>query len=295
MARNLFLLIGAQKSGTTSIYSALEEQKDIVLTHKKESRFFVDDQSYAQGVTHYWSLFRLRDTEVPFLDIDPHLLHYEFVPKRIFDILGDSPKFIVILRNPVDRAWSAYQMEKFRKRENLSFREAIEQEETRTRDAHMRRFSYLSWGLYFKQLGKFFEFFPKENFKFFLFEDDFLKNRRRLYEEMGHFMGINIQKDLRINIQHNPTRKIKNSRIDKLLSEENWIRKSVRSVISAEQSRRWKEKLYAWNASQKIREHVSPDLRAKLIREYFWDDILALEDLLQRDLSAWKGIPHDAS
>jgi len=100
-------------------------------------------------------------------------------------------KFIVLLREPVSRAYSHYQMIKKRKKENLPFLLAIFFEKFRIKKSidSKRDFSYLSRGFYSSQLERYFELFDKNNFYIVLYED-FVNNQNKYMNEILQFLGV---------------------------------------------------------------------------------------------------------
>ena len=110
-------------------------------------------------------------------DFSPTYLFEGKAAKRILNDLGNKVKFIVILRNPVDRAYSHYLHSKRDEHETLPFQEALSKEKNRINhlDYLSRiRFSYVEQGLYYKMIKQYFDFFfKKENFLIINFENDF--------------------------------------------------------------------------------------------------------------------------
>lgn len=168
------LIIGAQRSGTTSLFNYLVQHPDVLPPIGKEIHYF--DFNYARGVKYYRGRFpyshRLRRGALT-LDATPYYLAHPLVPERAARLLPQV-KLIAVLRNPVDRALSHYQHEIREGRETLSFAEAIEKEserlageEERLRNEpgyyswNHRRFSYLRRGLYMEQLRRWLQYFPR--------------------------------------------------------------------------------------------------------------------------------------
>ena len=135
-----FLIIGAARSGTTSLYQYLTEHPSIIPGVGKEIYFF--DKKFKKGINWYKSFFPTKfsmaiiknkqKTKCITGEATPRYLHYPHAPKRIFEFLPKI-KLIVLLRNPIDRAYSHYQMEVSSGNEELSFEESIEKEEERTK------------------------------------------------------------------------------------------------------------------------------------------------------------------
>jgi hypothetical protein len=168
------LLIGAQRSGTTSLFNYLVRHPAVLPPLGKEIHYF--DLHFARGVRWYRGRFpyayRLRGGAMT-LDASPYYLLHPRAPERAARLLPDV-KLVALLRNPVDRAFSHYQHEVRDGRERLSFAEAIEQEagrlageEERLRDEpdyysfHHHRYSYARRGLYLEQLARWAAHFPR--------------------------------------------------------------------------------------------------------------------------------------
>lgn len=102
-----FIIIGAQKAGTTTLFDILSQISLFSHSSRKEIGFFGNDSFYLKGNEFYHSFFSM-DSKIKF-EATPNYLYYDFVPERIFNYNKDM-KFIVLLRNPVDRCYSAWNM-----------------------------------------------------------------------------------------------------------------------------------------------------------------------------------------
>jgi len=168
------LIIGTQKGGTTFLFDYLVQHPDVLPPLNKEIHYF--DLNYARGVTWYRARFpysyQLRGRAMT-LDASPYYLAHPLVPQRVTDLLPGA-KLIVLLRNPVDRAFSHYQHEVRGGRESLSFAEAIERESERLAGEEERlrqepayysynhhRYSYMLRGVYIEQLQRWARHFPR--------------------------------------------------------------------------------------------------------------------------------------
>ena len=169
------LIIGAQKSGTTSLYQYLVAHPDVVPPLTKEVHFF--DLHHARGAGWYRGCFPyshlLRDGSLT-LEASPYYLVHPLAPLRAAQLLPQV-KLIAILRNPVDRALSHYQHEVQKGREPLSVADAIEQESVRLAGEEKRltedptyysynhhRYSYIRRGLYLEQLRRWAQHFRRD-------------------------------------------------------------------------------------------------------------------------------------
>lgn len=163
-----FVVIGAQKSGTSSLYAYLTRHPQVYPARRKEIHFF--DQRFDRGVGWYRSHFPLRarlGRSGLTGEATPYLLFHPGAPARVRSVVPDA-MLIAVLRNPVDRAYSHYWHARCRGFETLSFEDAVEAERARLEDdadgfAH-QRLSYLSRGDYFPQLTRWFEQFPRSQF-----------------------------------------------------------------------------------------------------------------------------------
>jgi hypothetical protein len=168
------LIIGAQKSGTTSLFNYLVRHPDVLPSLRKEVHYF--DFNYDRGLKWYRAHFpytrQLRGGTLT-LDASPYYQVHPLVPQRAAELLP-GVKLVALLRNPVDRALSHYQHEVRGGRETLSFAEAIEKEPERLAGEEKRlrgdpsyysynhhRYSYMQRGLYVEQLRRWVEHFPR--------------------------------------------------------------------------------------------------------------------------------------
>ena len=161
-----FLVCGAQKSGTTALAAYLRQHPVIHLPETKELHFF-DDESQAWPHPDLNALHRhFQDAKEGQLwgEATPISLYWDPSAKRIWRY-NSAMRLIVILRNPIERAYSHWAMEHRRGNDPLPFHLALEQEETRCREAlpfQHRVFSYIDRGFYSAQLRRLWRFFGRE-------------------------------------------------------------------------------------------------------------------------------------
>lgn len=161
-----FIVAGTQKGGTTALHSYLRENTDLSMASKKEVHFF-DHESYFSDVVNdsqYHSFFDLSINGKLRGEATPIYLYWYPAPKRIWQY-NPEMKFILILRNPIERAYSHWNMERDRGNDNLPFLQAIKTEEERCKTARPlqhRIFSYIDRGFYTDQLRRLWHFFPKK-------------------------------------------------------------------------------------------------------------------------------------
>lgn len=172
-----FLIIGAQRCGTTSLYNYLAQHPNVLPPLVKEIHFF--DENWERGLDWYLAHFPVRRNVNRYrtLEATPYYLFDPAVPARVRDTLPNA-RFIVLLRNPVARAISQYHHEKKYGREKLSFSDALRAEMDRLtvsdpvqRAHNLKRHSYLTRGLYRAQVERWLNTFPRERFFFLKSED----------------------------------------------------------------------------------------------------------------------------
>jgi hypothetical protein len=167
-----FFVIGAQKAGTTSLHTWLSQQPGVCLPKVKETHFFSDTEFYNRGQTWYQSQFTCSPAENIVGEMDPEYLYSREAPKRIKQMIP-APKFIVIFRSPLQRAYSHYLMTCRRGLESLSFRDALLAEGQRKRQDvpyyHMHH-SYFGRSRYTEQIEHYKAIFPDAPFLYVKFD-----------------------------------------------------------------------------------------------------------------------------
>ncbi len=209
MAMPDFMIIGTQRGGTTSLYNYLLAHPQIAAATKKEVHFF--DRHFQHGIPWYRAQFpsliqgdmgeTIGRQGVITGEASPYYLFHPHAPARAALVVPKT-KLIVLLRNPVDRAYSHYYHNIKRRYETLSFEEALAQEETRTRDEGQRlaadphyfsynhkHYTYLARGMYADQLQRWMNSFPQEQF-FILKSEDFYATPDRKLKEIFLFLGL---------------------------------------------------------------------------------------------------------
>jgi hypothetical protein len=199
-----FLIIGAQKAGTTSLFHYLGQHPDFILPRRKEIHFF--DLQYDNGIDWYEQLFpeNIGSGHQITGEASPYYLFHPIVPERVHRHYPGM-KLIVLLRDPVDRAYAHFQMERKRKRDAEpvpSFMQAVEMEAARIGEeeqkilrgeiqsgTRFRNCSYMKRGLYGQQLQRWRSFFPANQF-LLLKSEDFFSSTLTCMENVHAFLGI---------------------------------------------------------------------------------------------------------
>ena len=190
-----FFVIGAQKSGTTTLHDRLRAEAGISLPGCKETHFFSLDDIYGRGLEWYYSQFdqskQVRDNLIG--EVDPDYIFYKDTPERIRTMIG-KPRFVLLLRNPIDRAYSHYLMSLRRCIETLPFAEALkaEQERCGRQDReYLAHFSYMARGRYCSQIERYMMAFPGSEFLFVKYDELFSADAgQEAYDRICRHIGL---------------------------------------------------------------------------------------------------------
>lgn len=161
-----FLIAGVQKAGTTALYDYLAEQGGVALSHRKEAHFFDDEAEdwRAPDYEGYHARFQAPEGR-PCGEATPI---YTYWPNALERAAAYNPalRLVVLLRDPVERAWSHWRMEYARGAEREPFAWCIREGRQRLFDGqpwgHHREFSYVERGFYAEQLTRLYALFPKD-------------------------------------------------------------------------------------------------------------------------------------
>ena len=161
-----FLICGAQKSGTSAMDEALRRHPQVRMASQKEVHFFDDDSNFQSGApdySRYHAAFSAANHARVLGESTPTYMFWRTAPERIFQYNAQM-KLLVVLRNPIERAYSHWNMQRERGIEPLTFWDALQAEPERARRSlpHQNRsFSYIERGLYAGQIQRLWRFFPR--------------------------------------------------------------------------------------------------------------------------------------
>lgn len=204
-----FLIIGAAKSATTTLYAYLEQSPQVTWSLRKEAFYF--NQTFHWGLNWYRAFFPLksavarqaRDTggRVMTGEGSPDYLFHPHAARRVHETLPHV-KLVAILRNPIDRAYSFYKHQIMRTNEPLSFEEAVDAEEGRLRGElekmerddryasfNRQHYSYKARGCYMDQLDRWLEHFPREQLLIQI-TDDLHRDPQASVSELTDFLDL---------------------------------------------------------------------------------------------------------
>jgi hypothetical protein len=276
MKNNLptFIGIGAGKSGTTWLYSILNEHPEICMSSAKETLFF--NSYYQRGINWYSKFFKQCNCQNAIGEVSNTYIFSSLVPARIYEF-NSNIQLIATLRNPADRAFSHYL---FHCR-NAQFEGTFE-------DAIAQKPDLIERGLYFHYLSNYLEYFQRKQLLILLF-DDLKANPIALGQKIFNFLGVDpnwATPDL-VQTQRLPASKPRNKVLAKivkgtaLMMRQSGLPQAVTTITKIKSSPivNLLYKPYERNEYPKMK----PETRQKL-NDYFRDDVRKLSPLVNRDL-----------
>jgi hypothetical protein len=302
-----FFILGAAKSGTTSLHLYLQKHPDIFMPSPKEPWFF--SSGFLKGAPGRGYLDYHRDGMIRDLpsyaalfndarqrqlcgDASPSYLytHHTTIPNILSVYAPDSAwqrlRFIAILRNPIERAWSQYWTFRMNLREPLSFTDAIEPQTIASRIKSTKNplYDYIGAGMYTDQIKAYRDAFGSSKVLLLLF-DDLKKDPHAVCKAI--FSHIGVSPDFRpgnIGKTYNITGEPRFKFLVKLVHSQHVAKKMITRLVS----KRAKQHLRLFLAKKiAVRQQLMPDTRLKLL-ELYREEIANLEHYLQRDLAHWR-------
>lgn len=289
-----FFVIGAQKAGTSTLQEWLKEHPKLSLPIEKETAFFNNDRTYAQGLDSYLKLFpSLQEGQIRG-EINPEYLTNTKAPERILKFKNNI-KIIVIFRNPLERAYSHYQMSKARGIETLTFIDAVNSGAERGRDSSNEEtkghLDYINRSLYSKHLEHWLKYYDKESFLFLNFENLFSVDSDDSLGRLFKFLSISSLKIEDKTKKHNAAWSPRFPLLSVLMSRGSKFRKFLAFFIRNSDVRLFLAKAWGvinYGERKKEKDNVDFTLISKNILIELLDDLERLELITSLNLSSWK-------
>jgi hypothetical protein len=293
-----FIVVGAAKSATTSLYQYLKEHPEIYMSPLKEPYFFSfmneipnlrgpHDTEFEKQIVTKWEayekLFQGVKNEKVIGECSTSYLYFsEKSSNNIKRFIPDC-KIIIILRNPIERAFSHYNQRVKIGHESSNFREALEQEKERIQLGWRWNYDYTGGSMYYKQVKCYLQNFPKENIRIYLFEE-FVNNTKDTLRDIFYFLGVKSDFQGRTEKIHNITAQpIFKFLKDMEINEHNKARRVLRRILPDRIRKRLIKLTLRKNV---VKVDMSTNDR-EYLNNLFHDEILRLGKLINRDLSAW--------
>jgi hypothetical protein len=181
-----FCIIGAQKAGTSTLWRVLSQHPEIFMPKKKELNFFFDDAEFKQGLTYYERFFDDAEDGQVCGEASPGYICHPRVPLRLKRLLK-NPKLILILRDPIQRAYSQYWDNRRWLREKHQFDDLVAQPLHQV--FRPGKPNYFSRGLYSLYLERYLKLFHREQILVLWF-DELRSNPTSVFRQCFDFLGV---------------------------------------------------------------------------------------------------------
>lgn len=311
-----FLIIGAARSGTTALYYFLKQHPEIYMSPSKEPSFFMlegapnleetqlgftfpSDRAWIKDVIRksspnrrifdvqtYSSLFTGVTDEKAVGEATPGYLYVPGVPERILKYIPKA-KMIAILRQPVDRAYSHFSKHARNENHSLnSFFEALKKEQVSVSMKMGGQLHYLRTGLYYAQLKRYYDVFPRDQIKVYLYDhmDD---DPSTILQDIYRFLGVDIRFSPDLSVRFNASGSISNKLVGSLLGGSELLKSAVKKFAPATLVNELAKFQNRLQNSNLTRQTLSNETRRELTELYYREDILMLQELIDLDLSRW--------
>lgn len=300
-ARDLpdFLVIGAPRSGTTALYRFLEQHPQVFMADPKEPHYFCfadgqldfrgpgDERLNAEWLTDLAAYRRLFAGVSPGLragEASTTYLWCRDAPARVRALLGPEVRLLALLRDPAERAWSAFH---YLRREGFEpcadLLEAVDREPERAAAGWAPMWRYVELGRYTEQVERWLEVFPRDQLRLHRHEDLAQRPEVVLPDVFG-FLGVDPNHRPELDVRHNPSGTIRSRWLHRALTGDHAVKRFAKRHAP------WRlRNLGARIGAANVRpaEGLDPAVRAQLV-ERFHDDVVRLESLLGWDLTAWR-------
>lgn len=283
-----FLIVGTPKSGTTSLYHYLNQHPEIYFSSHKEPHFFsfIGEQKPHWGIktiAEYEKLFEDATNEKAIGEASTWYLYSKSAAEQIKKYIPNV-KLIIILRNPIERAYSSWAFQIQCGWESIvDFEEALQAEKNRMKNGCGWDFHYLHTGFYYKQIQRYFNLFSREQIKIYT-HDDLKQNCTFVIKDIFDFLEVDNSFVPDTSIRHNSTRLPKNQLINLFFKKNSYYKEAIKALIPHSLRKKMREKVLYSNSSSTY--NLSQELKAKYTLLYK-DDILKTSELSKLDFSHW--------
>ena len=283
-----FFIVGAPKCGTTSLSSYLQQHPDIFMCPIKEPNYFsfedIEKQQlyyrfvHTRSLKEYEALFSGVENEKAIGEASVSYLYYPSVPQKIKNIVPEA-KAVILLRNPVDRAFSHYLMDVRLGYVNISFDDIVARKSShRMIDLYYQQ--YVSLGLYYDQVKRYYDIFGREKVAVIIF-DDLKSNPVAVIKSLFSFLGVDDSYEPDASQKKNEFF-MPNNKLIRILYR-NYATRSVAKALLTKSVADWAKN----NFFSRMKKPTLNDTARYLLSDIYRMDIERLEHLLSADLHAW--------
>jgi hypothetical protein len=293
-----FLIIGFEKAGTTSVYHYLKQHPEVFVSPTKETNFFIHEGQNPEVLPYLAEdlpvVRSLADYRALFEDGPEHKAIGEASPLYLTDARAarsirrhvPEAKLIALLRDPVERAYSAYWMRVRDGRETRSFEQAVEEELGGQLDdsLEIERRHYVRWGRYARYLEVYLGSFDRSQLAIHLF-DDLKTDPEGLMRDLFRFLDVDDRFRPDTSIRYNASGVPDRSFLQPLFGKSR-VTTTLKRALPGPLRRRAVSIQEAWRSRALAKPPMPQRLRRKLVAGYR-SDILELQGMIGRDLSRW--------
>lgn len=297
-----FLIVGAAKSGTTALWHYLRQHPEVYTSPRKHTRFFAfevesptfrgpgpENPSVPYAIADlrdYHALFEGVTKETAIGEASHSYLYQPKAPGRIFSYAPDM-KLIAVLRNPAERAFSHYrQMVRDGREPVADFELALKEEEARVNEGWWPDFHYVRIGLYHDQIKRYLDLFGRDQMRIYLYED-LCSDPLKVVGDIFRFLDVDDAFVPEAKVRYNASGIAKNKALHLSLQKLRRTKSVVERIVPERQFRRLLRAGSALHNRNLVSARLSPEARKRVTDEYFREDTLKLQQLVQRELSAW--------
>jgi hypothetical protein len=306
-----FFVVGAAKAGSTSVYNYLSRHPEVYMSPVKEPHYFASDmdtehfrdnykpvmnkdltaylegdmkepvfQAYIRDWSQYLKLFKNVKNEKAIGEVSNSYLYSSTAAKNIHDKIPGA-KIIIILRNPVERAFSHYIMDLRIGYTEPPFINALKKDMALPLKGWGVSNLYVEIGLYFEQVKRYAELFPKEQLHIVLF-DNLKKDTEGEMKKIFSFVGVNPDVQINYNESYNESTLPRNKVIGDLYKNKK-IRETITGLIPKALKKQFKKAALTNKTLPAITEE-----ERSFLKDIFNNDISHLSKLIGRDLNSWQ-------
>jgi hypothetical protein len=286
-----FFLIGAAKAGTTALDGYLRRHPEIFMSPVKETHYF--SLLYDGRLDRYVTRF-FRGAE-PFAvrgeASTSYLTSGEVAAPRLREIYGDRPvRFVVLLRDPVARAWSHYLHRRRSQHETEEFETALALEDERLRANPRSWAGYYRGGQYARLLRTWLQSFGRERF-LVLLTQDLAQSPDATLEALWRFLGVRPDVRPPAPIRENEAYVPRSTALARLIWHPPLVKRPLKALLPMHRRQAVARFLSRWNARRGSAIPRLDPAVAERLRARYDDEIRELEALLGRPLTAWRSAP----
>lgn len=287
-----FLIIGAGKSGTTSLNWYLSQHPQVFMCPKREPDFFAYEGADAPGAVTSWdeylALFRDAGSARAIGDTSPSYLHVAGTAERIRHYLPEV-RLVAILRHPVERLYSRYmQLVRQDDAPDVPFEAAVDPD-----SIWWQREDLVPEGFYARHLRPYFDAFPREAIRIYLYEE-YAEDPEAVFSDICRFVGVDADFRPDLSTRLHQSGQLRSRFLNELIGSNGTLKRTLSEHFPGayERLRHMPALVQRLNRFRSLNVRKPPldaALRERLARAIYAEDIRALEAMLGRDLEGWLG------